>query len=391
MNTIGIDRIGLYTPHYYLDLAVLAQARDVLAEKYHKGLGQYQMAVVPPGEDIVTMAANAAMRVLQDVDISTIDTVLFATESGIDHSKSAGVFLHHLLKLPASCRVVELKQACYSGTAALQLAMALVAQQPTRQVLVIASDCAWYGFKSAGESSQGGGAIAMLIKAQPRLLAIEPGAAYRTHDVMDFWRPNYASVPFVDGKYSLSVYLELLKETFLAYYAQTNRSFADHAYFCYHNSVPRLVEKSHKMLAEMQGIVLTQEELSAAVGPSLHYSRHIGNCYTASLYIGLVSLLDYVKDDLSDKRIGFYSYGSGCVAEYFSGVLMPGYQSVLDTNYNQQLIQERTSLDYATYEQFYSFSYPQDGDLCVFPTEHRIGQFRLVKIDQHKRFYERVL
>ena len=99
MNTIGIDKIGFYTPHYYLDLAVLAEARNVLAEKYHKGLGQYQMAAVPPGEDIVTMAANAALRVLDGVDISTIDTVLFATETGIDHSKSAGIFLHHLLQL----------------------------------------------------------------------------------------------------------------------------------------------------------------------------------------------------------------------------------------------------------------------------------------------------
>jgi len=390
MNTIGIDKIGFYTPHYYLDLAVLAEARNVLAEKYHKGLGQYQMAAVPPGEDIVTMAANAALRVLDGVDISTIDTVLFATETGIDHSKSAGIFLHHLLQLPSSCRVVELKQACYSGTAALQFAVSLVAQQPTRQVLVVSSDSAWYGFKSTGESSQGGGAVAMLVKIEPRLLAIEPGAAYRTHDIMDFWRPNYAAVPFVEGKYSISVYLDLLKETWLAYRKQTNRTFADHAYFCYHNSVPRLVEKSHKILAESEGVHLNEAELAQAIEPSLHYSRYVGNCYTASLYIGLISLLDYVKKDLSQQRIGFYSYGSGCVAEYFSGMVMPGYQQVLDTTYNQQLIENRVGVDYATYEQFYSFPYPHEGELCVLPTEYNVGQFRLTKIEHHKRIYERV-
>jgi len=256
--------------------------------------------------------------------------------------------------------------------------------------LVVSSDSAWYGFKSTGESSQGGGAVAMLVKIEPRLLAIEPGAAYRTHDIMDFWRPNYAAVPFVEGKYSISVYLDLLKETWLAYRKQTNRTFADHAYFCYHNSVPRLVEKSHKILAESEGVHLNEAELAQAIEPSLHYSRYVGNCYTASLYIGLISLLDYVKKDLSQQRIGFYSYGSGCVAEYFSGMVMPGYQQVLDTTYNQQLIENRVGVDYATYEQFYSFPYPHEGELCVLPTEYNVGQFRLTKIEHHKRIYERV-
>jgi len=390
MTGIGIDRIGFYTPRYYLDLATLAAARNLSVEKYHRGLGQYQMAMLPPSEDIVTMAANAALRVLKDGEKEAIDTVLFATESGIDHSKSAGIFLHRLLELPASCRVVELKQACYSGTAALQLAVSMVAQQPSRKILVIASDSAWYGFHTTGESSQGGGAIAMLITHEPRLLVIEPGAAYRTQDVMDFWRPNYAEVPFVDGKYSINLYLDLLKETWRSYCAQTNRTFTDHAYFCYHNSVPRLVEKAHKILAETSGVELDEQAIYKAVEPSLHYSRFVGNCYTAALYIGLVSLLDQVSTDLSSQRIGFYSYGSGCVGEYFSGKIVPGYQDVLDTTYNRQLIQNRVSLDYATYEHFYSFPYPQDGSLCVLPNDCLVGNFRLVRIENHKRIYEQV-
>ena len=60
MPEVGIDAIGFYSSQYYLDLKTLAQKRGVDADKYYVGLGQHKMAVCPPGEDIVTMAANAA-------------------------------------------------------------------------------------------------------------------------------------------------------------------------------------------------------------------------------------------------------------------------------------------------------------------------------------------
>ena len=80
----------------------------------------------------------------------------------------------------------------------------------------------------------------------------------------------------------------------------------------------------------------TQSEIDQVVGPSLQYAKRIGNCYTASLYIGLLSLLEHTRDNLAGHRIGFYSYGSGATAEYFSGVVQPHYQGVLQTAYHQQ-------------------------------------------------------
>ncbi|MGV2442363.1 hydroxymethylglutaryl-CoA synthase, partial [Bacillus atrophaeus ATCC 9372] len=114
----------------------------------------------------------------------SISTLLFAAESGLDQSKSAGVFAHQLLGLPATCRVVELKQACYSATAAIQMACALVARQPQQRVLVIASDIARYDLDSSGEPTQGCGAVALLIAANPRLVEIEPLSGLHTEDVM---------------------------------------------------------------------------------------------------------------------------------------------------------------------------------------------------------------
>ncbi|MES2218701.1 MAG: hydroxymethylglutaryl-CoA synthase [Pseudomonadota bacterium] len=389
MIKVGIDTIAFYTSHYSMDLSCLAAQRGTDPEKFSQGLGQQKMSVSAPDEDIVTMAANAALRALADVDKNSIEMLLFATESGIDQSKAAGIYVHDLLELPERCRVIELKQACYSGTLALQLALPFIRQYPDKKVLLITSDIARYGLGSVGESSQGCGAVAMVLSAAPRVLAFDHEYGVITENVMDFWRPNYSDQAFVEGKYSSKLYLNMLEKAWLQYSELSARRFSDHDYFCYHAPVPRLVEKAHQHLAKISHQQFSHAELDQQVSSSLEYARIIGNSYTASLYIGLASLLDFTQQDLAGKRLGFYSYGSGCVAEYFSGVITPEYGQVLHTNYHQQLLANRTPLSYAEYEAFYSFKYPEDGTSCKIPF-HQTGSFRLASIQDHKRHYERV-
>jgi hydroxymethylglutaryl-CoA synthase len=387
---VGIDTIAFYTSNYYLDLASLAKERGIEPDKYYVGLGQRKMAVPPPDEDVVTMAANAGLRAIRDVDVSAIEMLLFATESGVDQSKAAGIYVHDLLDLPERCRVVELKQACYSATVALQLAIPFLRQYPDKKVLLIASDIARYGLGTPGESSQGCGAVAMVMSANPRILALDPEYGVVTENVMDFWRPNYSDAAFVDGKYSSKLYLNMLEKSWRQYSELSKREFTDHHYFCYHAPVPRLVEKAHQHLAKLSG----QEKLSDAdvqlqLSDALAYGRRMGNSYTASLYISFASVLDHAKEDLTEKRFGFYSYGSGCVAEYFSGVIQPEYKTALDTAHHQEMLSNRNILSYSNYAEFYTFSHPQDGGECMLPN-HETGQFRLAGIRDHKRIYEKL-
>lgn len=385
--SVGIDSLAIYTSRYALDLACLAQARGVATDKFQAGLGQYVMAVPPPGEDIVTMAANAAKQALQGIEANDIEMLLFATESGIDQSKAAGVYVHELLKLPARCRVIEIKQACYGGTAGLQLALPFLRENPTKKVLLIASDIARYGLETTGESSQGAGAVAMVLAANPRVLAIEPGCGMMTESVMDFWRPNYSHEAFVDGKYSSKLYLTMLEKSWEQYTKLTGRSFKDHAYFCYHTPVPRLTEKAHQHLLKVNQLRdLAEDIVDAQVSHALEYSRNMGNSYTASLYVGLASLLDTAKDNLANQRIGFYSYGSGCVAEYFSGVVQAGYKNALHTQYHKDLFATRTMLAYDEYVAFYDYHYVEDGSQQETPI-YATGNYRLARMQQHKRMY----
>ena len=109
--TIGIDKIGFATSPYVLRLKDLAAARDTDPEKLSKGLLLKEQSVAPITEDIVTLAATAADDILTDEDKEAIDMVILATESGIDQSKAAAVFVHGLLDIQPFARSFEMKPA----------------------------------------------------------------------------------------------------------------------------------------------------------------------------------------------------------------------------------------------------------------------------------------
>lgn len=384
----GIDSIAFYTPKYFLDLKTLAAKRGVSAEKFTLGIGQERMSVPPPDEDIVTMGAHAAREALAHTDPNEIDMLMFATESGIDQSKAAAIYVHSLLKLPESCQSFELKQACCSGTAGLQLALAHVKVHPDRKILLVASDVARYGLGSAGEPTQGAGAVAMVLSANPKLLAIEDEFGGYTEDVMDFWRPNYMEEALVDGKYSIKVYLRALSACWTAYTNKSNRTFNDMDRFCYHLPFTRMAEKAHVHLARMNDQSMDPDRLEEQLEASLRYNRMTGNCYTASLYEGLVALLQTSEEDLTGDRVGLFSYGSGCMAVFFSGIVQEGYRDLLKLEANRRMLADRIELSYDDYETFYSSRLPTDGR--DFQTDrHEGGVFRLAGVRNHKRQYEK--
>ncbi|HAR64969.1 MAG TPA: hydroxymethylglutaryl-CoA synthase [Lentisphaeria bacterium] len=383
--SVGIDAIDFYTPHYYLPLSKIAEQRGLPADHYERALGQSRMAVPAPGEDIVTMAANAGRGVLSQLDPATVTQLFLGTESGIDQSKAAAAYVHGLLRLSSRCRVCEFKQACYGGTAALQLALAHVRQNPDQAALVLTADVARYGLGSAGEATQGGGAVALLIKANPRLVEIGPEAGYYTEDVMDFWRPNYRDEALVDGKASVRVYIKSLLNAFQHFHEQTGLEPASFDTFCYHLPFSRMAEMAHQKLTKARKQLVPAETVRELLAPSLYYNQQTGNSYAASLYVALTSLLD-LRDDLDGARLGLFSYGSGCMAEFFHGQVVPGYRAVLGHARRTAMLTARAELPPEQYKEFYSFQLPTDGSKGTTP-EYKTGDFRLTGIADHQRQY----
>lgn len=383
---VGIDSIAFYTSRYYVSMADLAARRGIDPHRLVDRLGQTEMAVPPPGEDIVTLGANAARQAISRVPAESITGLYLATESAIDQSKAAGIYIHRLLGLSPRCRVVEFKQACYGATGALVMAAAQVRQEPDARILVIAADVARYGLETPGETTQGAGAAAMLVTADPKVLALDPVGGYHTRDVMDFWRPTYRDEALVDGKASIRIYLQSLEASWTHYAERTGRTFADFHRFCYHLPFTRMGEMAHHHLARALGCHLTMTALAAQIADSLRYNRVVGNTYAASLYVALCSLLDHDRN-LEGRRIGLFSYGSGCMAEFFSGVVQTGYDSALHTDWHRAMLADRTAITPRQYERWYNFQLPTDGSACEIP-RHNTGHYRLTGIDSHQRRYE---
>ncbi len=349
---IGIDKIGFYVPPFVLDMEDLAVARQVEPAKYTIGIGQNKMAVAPITQDIVSMAANAAKMILTQEDKEAIDMVLFGTETGVDQSKSAAVYMQKLLGLSNRIRCVELKHACYGATAALQLAKAHVALNPESKVLVIASDIAKYGLASGGEPTQGAGAVAILVSKDPHVLTIHQETSLFSDDVMDFWRPNDCLYPCVDGKFSNEQYMRFFAEVWQDYRNRFNSKLADFAAVCFHLPYSKMGLKAFKpFLAEEDEVISTR--LLERYELSTQYNRQIGNVYTGSLFVGFVSLLENCQDLMANDQIGFFSYGSGAVGEFFTGQLVEGYQHHLFTKQHQELLANRTILSVSEYEQMF--------------------------------------
>lgn len=383
---IGIDKISFYSPHLYVDMNELAVARGDDPAKYTIGIGQDEMALAPITQDPVTLAANAANQILTAEDKEAIDLVLFGTESGIDHSKSAAVYVHNLLGLQSEARCVELKQACYSGTAAIQLAKGHIALNPDKKVLVLASDIARYGLKTAGEVTQGAGAVAIVLSENPKIMEIEQVYTAKTDDIMDFWRPNYSDTAYVDGKYSNEKYIEFFSDVWDQYKQKTDRTIDDFEAICFHLPYTKMGLKAIKSVFP-DGMGQSEERILSNYQLSTTYNRRIGNVYTASLYVSLLSLLELNTELPAGARIGMYSYGSGAVGEFFTGVLQNGYRNHLLTDTHQQLLDNRDKVSVEAYEQLFEKTVPVDGSTQVFDQTTDPSPIYLSGIKEHMRQY----
>lgn len=386
---IGIDKIGFATSQYVLQMDDLAQSRGADPEKFSKGLLLNALSISPITDDIITLGASAADSILTEEDRASIDMVIVATESSVDQSKAAAVYVHSLLGIQPFARSVEMKEACYSATAALDYARLHVDKHPEAKVLVIASDIAKYGAETPGESTQGAGSVAMLITQNPHILELNDNTLAQTRDIMDFWRPNYSTTPYVNGMYSTKQYLDMLKTTWLEYQKRFETSLTDFAAFCFHLPFPKLALKGFNKIMDKSLPAELQEKLQENFENSILYSKQIGNIYTGSLFLGLLSLLENSQNLVAGDQIAFFSYGSGAVAEIFTGKLVKGFQNQLKASRLREL-KERIVLSVEDYEKiFFEEAILDEAGNASF-ANYKTGPFALKEIREHQRIYGKV-
>lgn len=327
---VGIDDLNLYAGGLAVECAEIARARG-FGERDLAATGFVRRSVVPPFEDPVTLAVNAARPLVEAAGAGAFGLLIVGTETGLDYAKPISSYVHRYLGLEPSCRNFEVKHACYAATAAVRLAADWAGAGATagKKALVIATDLAGSAGRRAhhpSELTSGEGAVALSVSAAPRILALEASsgcAARETHDVA---RPH-PTIEVADPLLSLSSYLDLLEIAWEGYRKMAGpldleahfRYLVCHAPFCW------LVRQAHRLLVETGVEEIDDAEVTASfermVAPTLVHTRELGNIYSGSLYAGLAGLLGGLPPTAAGARVGLYSYGSGACAEFFAGVI----------------------------------------------------------------------
>lgn len=356
---VGIEAIGVYVGRACLDVRRLFSARGLDTRRFGN-LMMEQKSVNLPCEDPVTNAVNAAkplVDALSEDERGRIEAVIVGTESGLDFGKPISTYIQDYLRLPRNCRSFEVKHACYGGTAALQTAAALAAATPIAggKALVIAADAAsTIDRHSYWEPSQGAGAVAMLVGDDPRVLELDQGASgFHSYEVMDTLRPR-PDLEAGDSDLSLLSYLHCLEESYAMYASRVQGcDFAGtFDYLVFHTPFAGMVKGAHRRLMHKLTSAQPDEierDFARRLAPSLVYCSKVGNVYSAALYLALCSLVSHVELD-GPKRVGLFSYGSGCASEFYSGVLSPAAPATLGAVRISEAIESRHELTMEEYE-----------------------------------------
>ena len=122
------------------------------------------------------------------------------TESALDGAKPTATYAVEMLEEYLSDKfganslehteVTGMTIACIGAIDALQNTLDWVKVGHNRKGIVIASDFAKYELNSAGEYTQGAGAAALLIQADPSIAVFDDEWAVSTKSVHDFFKPR---------------------------------------------------------------------------------------------------------------------------------------------------------------------------------------------------------
>jgi hydroxymethylglutaryl-CoA synthase len=421
---VGIDDLAIYVPKLYVDCKDFAEARGIDPQKLEYGIGIRKMAIVDVNQDPACMAANACLTLMEKDNLQPHDIgrMYVATESALDESKAMNSFVIGMLEQVYGegsfehAGGIECKFACVSGSYALyDNANWIRAEENNgKSAIVIVSDIAKYDIGSAAEYTQGAGAVAILIKEDPRLLAFDKKVTSTIiRNEYDFYRPFGKETPLVNGNYSNLLYLIQVRKAFDSYKEKAiksgliqlkeGESITDHidiisvhlpyrrmgekalAYLLRHEwrDLPRwkdvidevgmqepypkdprgtiesiladteFMKADEKFRRLFMQTTLYHNAYEKKMASSLKASELIGNLYTASMYMGFRSSLEFEfkkGTDLEGRRVGFGSYGSGSSAMVFSGVIQPSYKEIVNGMDLEEEIGSRTKLSMEEYE-----------------------------------------
>jgi len=332
---------------------------------------------------------------------------------------------------------VDTMNACYGGTNALFNSINWIESQSWdgRLALVVAADIAIY---AEGNARPTGGCAAVVMLVGPDAPLVIESQVRGTHieHTWDFYKPRLdVEYPVVDGQLSIQCYLKALDHCYDIYSTKFKEktgvdfSLKTADYFVFHSPYNGLVRKSvgrlmfddflrNPDLPEFQPFQKYKHQqrsktyFNRSIGndfqkhateiykekvqPSTLLPIELGNCYCASLYAGLLSLIENKAEVLLGKRITMFSYGSGMAATMFSFKVNKSVEFIKKAVKVSLRLSKRKFVDPPDFVKTLELrerrvtgsAYVPEGDLAdLFP-----GTFYLEKVDEkYRRYYKRVV
>lgn len=436
---IGIDAITFDVAKIHLPIKTLAIARNIEPEKLEKGLGLLKMTLPDVHQDSVVFGANALTKLIlnNNIDLKEIDRIYVGTESAIDNSKPISSFLANLMEekfgedILSECDVVDFTFACIGGVDAMQNCIDYIRVNPVKKAIIVTADIAKYDLNSSGEYTQGAGAIALLITANPKIIAFENHWATNTKGVFDFFKP-YRSVskkditgnnnndswfenleseieihkdqPVFDGQYSNQCYMDRTRNAYFSFKKIKNTT--ETVYNSWFSIVMHLpyAFQGRRMLTEIYALdasnqIITGDEsvaeyqnklkevsksdeyqhfVAQKLQPAEIASSLIGNLYTGSIFMGLLSTLCHVyatNTNVTGQKFGFLAYGSGSKSKVFEGTLQNTWQEAIASVDLFKTLEKSHEINFETYEKLHK----KEQELSIQAPKNEWILFRIEK------------
>jgi hydroxymethylglutaryl-CoA synthase len=403
--TLGIEKIRVNPTSLCLSLPTLCAARGFDADYVARQLLTDERGVVPPWEDPVTLAVNAARPMLSEQDLAGIGLLIVGTETGLDQEKPLSSWIHRHLGLSPHCRHFEIKFACYGATAALQMALAWLRSPEGRgrKALLINTDHSLVGFGTAYEPMEGAGAVAVLLSDAPRVVSYElDHSGIYSQDITDVIRPS----PKIEilNEESLYSYLEALEGAYAHYVERAGGTVDFNRYFArniFHVPFGGMAYRAHRRLIDISGACAREQvdaHFAARVLASLTYTRRIGSTYGASTFIALLGLIDNDPALRAADRIGVFAFGSGYCGEFYAARVLPGARAAVAEAALRTLLDERRPLTVEEYERIEQARLDATGEPDYLPERAALGDWYerryaghgalvLERVEGHHRHY----
>ncbi len=340
---IGVSEIKAVIPSHFIGSKNIAKSQNLSLNYVTEGLGVKESRFLYK-ESLEELIVKA----LKKINYQNAGRFILASESDKDLSKASLSLSAVNEQLGLRTVPFQLKFACLSGIQGLLNACEYVYSH-NKPAILIAADRSLYKKGKAG-ATQGAGVVVMKIEKNPKLLEIDFQNYGEYAENIDDFKVPFQSAPFpkVNGSLTKPAYIKCVLNSLEKYKEiklKEKSLIKSVDYFVFHSPFPKMVlwaaaslwksekdpdghfksllnqsienstlfKKAKKIFDQARINPKFKNFFQEKIQKGLIYNPYIGNCYTASIFISLISILEKSKKGQNICLVG-YGSGAGSIA-----------------------------------------------------------------------------